>query len=63
MKGHKIKIKKDPFGTPLNIFIDGKEIVGADKIEIEYFYDCSNKKKVQKISVRIIDFESLEIID
>jgi hypothetical protein len=62
IKGHKIKILKDSQGIPLKIFLDDKEVIGADKIEIKYSYDCCNRKKVQKISLRLIDFESLEVI-
>ena len=62
IKGHKIKILKDSQGIPLKIFLDDKEVVGADKIEIKYSYDCYNREKVQKISLRLIDFESLEVI-
>nr|DAE24090.1 MAG TPA: Protein of unknown function (DUF2796) [Siphoviridae sp. ctg6Y13] len=62
LKGHKIKIIKNTQGIPLKIFLDDREVIGADKIEIKYSYDCSNRKKVQKISLRLIDFESLEVI-
>lgn len=62
IKGHKIKILKDSQGIPLKIFLDDKEVIGLDKIEIKYSYDSHNRKKVQKISLRLIDFESLEII-
>ena len=61
LKGHKIKIIKNTQGIPLKIFLDDKEVIGADKIDIKYSYDCSNRKKVQKISLRLIDFESLEV--
>ena len=63
IKGHKLKILTDDQGIPLKIFLDDKEVIGADKIEIKYSYDCSNRKKVQKISLRLIDFESLEVTD
>ena len=62
IKSHKIKILKDSQGIPLKIFLDDKEVIGVDKIEIKYSYDCCNRKKVQKISLRLIDFESLEVI-
>lgn len=62
IRGHKIKILTDNQGIPLKIFLDDKEVIGADKIEIKYSYDCSNRKKGQKISLRLIDFESLEVI-
>ena len=62
IKGHKIKILKDSQGIPLKIFLDDNEVVGVDKIEIKYSYDCLKRKKVQKISLRLIDFESLEVI-
>ena len=62
IKGNKIKILKDSQGIPLKIFLDDKEVIGADKIEIKYSYDCCNRKKVRKISLRLIDFESLEVI-
>ena len=62
IKGHKIRILTDNQGIPLKIFLDDKEIIGADKIEIKYSYDCRNRKKVQKISLRLIDFEYLEVI-
>lgn len=61
IKGHKIKILKDSQGIPLKIFLDNREVIGVDKIEIKYSYDCCNRKKVQKISLRLIDFESLEV--
>lgn len=63
IKGHKLKILTDDQGIPLKIFLDDKEVIGADKIEIKYSYDCRNRKKIQKISVRLIDFESLEVTD
>ena len=62
IKGHKIKILKDSQGIPLKIFLDDKEVIGADKIDIKFSYDCCNREKVQKISLRLIDFESLEVI-
>ena len=62
IKGHKIRILTDSQGIPLKIFLDDEEVIGADKIEIKYSYDCYNKEKVQKISLRLIDFESLEVI-
>lgn len=62
IKGHKIKILKDSQGIPLKIFLDDEEVIGADKIEIKYSYDCLKRKTVQKISLRLIDFESLEVI-
>ena len=62
IKGHKIRILTDNQGIPLKIFLDDKEIIGADKIEIKYSYDCRNRKKVQKISLRLIYFESFEVI-
>lgn len=62
IKGHKIKILKDSQGIPLKIFLDDNEVVGVDKIEIKYSYDCLKRKKVQKISLRLIDFDSLEVI-
>nr|DAX70239.1 MAG TPA: hypothetical protein [Caudoviricetes sp.] len=62
LKGHKIKIIKNTQGIPLKIFLDDREVIGADKIEVKYSHDCHNRKKVQKISLRLIDFESLEII-
>ncbi len=62
IEGHKIKILKDSQGIPLKIFLDDKEVIGVDKIEIKYSYDCFNREKIQKISLRFIDFESLEVI-
>jgi len=62
MEKHKIKIIQNKSGTPEKLFIDDKEVIGVDKIEIKYSYDCCNRKKVQKISLRLIDFESLEVI-
>jgi hypothetical protein len=35
IKGHKIKILKDSQGIPLKIFLDDKEVIGVDKIEIK----------------------------
>ena len=61
-KKHKIKIVQNKLGIPEKLFIDEKEIIGVDRINIKYSHDFNNENSVPQIEFSLIAFEKLEII-
>lgn len=61
-KKHKIKIIQNKLGIPEKLFIDEKEIIGVDRINIKYSHDFNNENSVPQIEFSLIAFEKLEII-
>ena len=59
---HKIKIIQNKLGIPEKLFIDEKEIIGVDRINIKYSHDFNNENSVPQIEFSLIAFEKLEII-
>lgn len=59
---HKIKIIQNKVGTPKKIFIDEKEIMGVDRIDIRYSHDFNNENSFPQIEFSLIVFDKLEII-
>lgn len=59
---HKIKIIQNKLGIPEKLFIDGKEIIGVDRINIKYSHDFNNENSVPQIEFSLIVFDKLEII-
>ena len=61
-KKHKIKIIQNKLGIPEKLFIDEKEVIGVDRINIKYSHDFNNENPVPQIEFSLIAFEKLEII-
>lgn len=61
-KKHKIKIIQNKLGIPEKIFIDEKEIVGVDRIDIKYSHDFNSENPFPQIEFSLICFDKLEII-
>lgn len=59
---HKIKIIQNRVGTPKKIFIDEKEIMGVDRIDIRYSHDFNSENSLPQIEFSLVAFEKLEII-
>jgi len=61
-KKHKIKIIQNKLGIPEKIFIDEKEIMGVDRIDIKYSHDFNSENPFPQIEFSLICFDKLEII-
>lgn len=61
MEKHKIRIIQNKMEIPERIFIDEKEIIGVDKINIIYSHDF-NGDLPKKVEITLVTFDKLEII-